>query len=66
MQTIEQVREDHASIEKVSGDRCAVIVKTAYRPRKFNLGVQFWTTEMIAAGKSENTDGTTALFVDVL
>jgi len=66
MQTSEQIRADHANINNAPGDRAAVIVKTAYSARKFNLGVQFWTNEMITAGQNENTDGTTSKFIELL
>jgi len=64
--TVEETRNDHAKVCKESNGRIAVIVSTPYIARKANYGVQFWTPEMIEAGKSVNTDRTISTFIENL
>lgn len=65
MNAIEQIREEHKNVANRDG-LTAVIVKTYYSARKFNMGVQFWNEQMINDGKSVNSDRTTSTFVCVL
>lgn len=44
-------------------ERVAVVVQTEYEKGKVNLGIQFWTPEMIEAGSSQNTDHTVSHYV---
>lgn len=64
--TIEKVREESAKLSKQVGDRVAVIVETVVTVRKSGYGIQYWTKEMIVAGKSTNTDRSESFFVEAL
>jgi hypothetical protein len=63
--TTEQLREDMNYKKLPSGDRIAVIVTVPFSKRKQDLGVQFWTKEMIQEGYSTNTDNTISKFVEI-
>jgi hypothetical protein len=65
-QSVEQVRESHAKVDKKIGNRIAVIVRTQISKMKFSKGVQFWTKEMIGCEESINTDGSISRLVCIL
>jgi hypothetical protein len=64
--TIAETINDHAKVSKEMNGRIAVIVSTPYTARKASYGVQFWTPEMIEAGKAENTDRTVSIYIQNL
>ena len=59
-------REAHANVQKIQGDRIAVIVLQFVSKRRSILGVQFWTQEMIHKGVNLNSDRTESQFVELL
>lgn len=63
---INEVREDHKNVSHVVGDRVAVITQTFISKRKFTLGVQFWTNNMIDLGVSKNADLTVSKLICTL
>jgi hypothetical protein len=68
LMTIEQVRQDHAGVPRIINGRVAVIVRHSIKPnsKRYIMGVQFWTHEMIKQKQRANTDGTIAEFLEIL
>lgn len=66
VRTPQQVREgaNFKKFEKAN-DRIAVIVTIPFSKRKQDLGIQFWTEEMIREVSSKNADGTISKFVEL-
>ena len=60
--TIEEAVADaeNAFYPKNTDTHTAVVIKTRINARKYSVGVQFWTTDEIKAGKRQNADHTTA------
>ena len=44
-------------------ERIPVVVSTEYEHNKLNIGIQFWTPQMIDVGQTENTDKTISHYV---
>ena len=65
LRTPQQVREGMNNKTFPSSDRIPVIVTIPFSKRKQDLGVQFWTKEMISKGESLNTDNTVSKFVEL-
>lgn len=59
-QAVENVLTNQVAKQNGRNGRLPVCVKTPVSKRKMSYGMQFWTIEMIAAGYSVNTDGTTS------
>jgi len=53
----------HQRIPAGNLERLAIVFYSEFEKNVVRLGVQFWTPEMIDAGSSPNTDGTTAYYV---
>jgi len=62
MRTTQEVRETHSGVANQVNGRVAVIVETQVSKRKRIFGVQFWTSDMVSAGISINTDGSASAF----
>lgn len=65
LRTPQQVREGMNNKTFSISDRTPVIVTIPVSKRKQDLGVQFWTNEMIEKGESLNTDNTVSKFVEL-
>lgn len=53
----------HQRIPDGNLERIPVVVSTEYEPNKLNIGIQFWTPQMIDAGETENTDKTISRYI---
>ncbi len=53
----------HQKIPVGNLERLAIVFYTEYEKNVVQLGIQFWTPEMIDKVSSENSDGTTACYV---
>ncbi len=63
---LQEIRNSHKKLNKIEGNRYAVIVKTQISPRKMNLGVQYWTAQMILEQIQLNTDNSRSAFIEKL
>jgi len=64
--TIQEVRETGAKLNKENFGRIAVIVLTPYEREKANYGIQFWIPELIQIGYSVNPDNSISTFIEKL
>ena len=63
---IDDVRKNHANLAS-SSERLPVIVRTTNSILNFsNLGVQFWTMDMIKSGAKQNSDHSFSVFLEIL
>lgn len=65
IRTSNELRQEMNNKVFSSSLRIPVIVTIPFSKRKQDLGLQFWTKEMIANGNSINTDGTISKFVEL-